>query len=287
MTTTKYKMSYIKKIIFYKKKLLIFLIIILASVPAFRYLGINISATIFSYLLGIERSDLHSPSTPRLELAERVRCGLADPQISMPSYDFWLSKKDFSNLDIPAKTNEKGEFLQRDLVRASVRLREPGDQLGKFGAVRVRKRGFQQSAPNKPFPLKVEMLNNDPSPFRLSHLLYFGMVGAKDTRWWPFHMWVARRLGLITPENRLVRVAVDGKKWGVFWQFEHWGGRTLKTNGIFGGEIYAESDETLPVVSPYLWENIDNWKKYDMHNVPGEGREDYFELDILNNGKVE
>ena len=146
----------------------------------------------------------------------------------------------------------------------------------------MRRRGWVQPPPGRPFNFKLSFKDTASAGFAESHFLYFGRIGVKQNRWAPLQMKLADQLGLRTPRNRLVRLKLNGQNLGVYWQFEHWGRNTFAPYGISEADVYAESDDQRFPVNFYLWKNLDSWKKYDVDGATGAPeQEDFSELAAL------
>ncbi len=267
----------------------IIVLLLFVVVPLARQFGVNIAAPVLEFTLGIDRYHLSTPVPPRLELGERLRCRNFKATDRLTDYKIWASLTDLKKLRAPLEEmrNAEGRRL-RDLVKVEARIHEQGQAAEILTKARIRKRGFTQP-PSGPFPIKATFLGRDVSKFESAHFLNFGPWANKDPRWYPLYMYIAHELGLITPASRLVTLSVDSKYWGVYWQFEPWGRKTLTDNGISKGEIYGEDDEVLLNAHHVRqWENLDRWKKYDTSDskaVSSEGREveakNFYQLDRL------
>jgi len=286
-----YKISFLLKL-FRKKKAI--------------FLGTAAVATISFVLIYAALSDYNARSLvrallPMPQIAARFHCAFQQKAIPpLPAYEFLISATDFDSIkNNPLKKlvhdPSRGKLdlqsyattQEKSFARVTVRFQSSETSVNNIGSARIRRRGSRQPAPVLPFSFKMVFADKSISGFKESHLQKMGWNVGKPAFWWPFHMWLANKLKLIAPRNRLVRIKVNGEDWGVFWEFEHWGKETFDQYSINNAEIYGETDDHPFLVERYLWKNVEAWKKY----YPSIGQEDIDQnfahlhdlIDFLNN----
>jgi len=259
----RYSISPFRKI-FHKRKILAFVICLVILIPVVRSVyGINLAAPIIQGLTGISSTDLPTlkgSNLRRLEIGERLRCSLKHTTSRLPLYEIRVSESDMGKLRNTIQGI--GRSQQKSFAQVEVRYSQ-FEKEAEILTARMRKRARIIPAEGEQFHFKLEFKKPVFAKSNASHLIFLGRIGPKQNMYWPFHMWLADNLGLITPRSRIVRVKINGLFWGLFWEFEPWGKATLDQHNIASGSLFAESDDYPFVIARYLWKNLDQWKKYD------------------------
>lgn len=236
-----------------RKSTIIAILLLLASAP-----------TLGALLHGTISERAFDAMVPHAQLSSRLKCAFQKPETSqLPLYELLISATDFKKLTPPIQGFGQEEVRRKDFARITVRYQSFTPSVDKIADARMRLRGITQSEEGRPLNFKMAFPNESTTGYKESHLLYFGATGGEENRWWPLHMWLAEKLDLLTPRNRLVRVKFNGKLQGVYWEFEQWGEHSFERYGIKKADIFADSDELPFFVNLYLWKNTDAWKRYD------------------------
>lgn len=234
----------------------------------------------FFYFRNLTRLEIYARHHGEIQFIKKLSNVLFLPHLftpeKLPRYDLIVKRQDLEFLNSNLPPGYVGALLSDEYRQSVPATFLTGREL--FN-VEVRYRGdtdVHWRDPQKSWRINFAA----DQPFDGNETLDFIIPVDRDYLLEALNFYRAKKLGLIVPETKFVNLFVNGQRYGVYWQVEHWGAEFLARNGVatstnlYGSAEFAD----LEGLSGGGFSTISAWRKYA--SKP-DGINDYSDLQRL------
>ena len=206
-----------------------------------------------------------------MKLARRAAVSLMPETSKLPCYEIVCPASQEAKLQRPAWPDISIKAPKRSWANAVVSYREYRPKyVARLGEARIRYQGYSPAVPGT-LKKNLRIRFADKSVVGTDVVRLF-CAETKDCEWYVFHMELAKRLGLLVPKCRFVRVKYNGIDCGLSVEMEPFGAAMLARYGLSNADFFGELDDVPFVAYRRVYDSVGRWRKYD----PPPGREGEF-----------